>query len=107
MTTVTFGRSPASSHASSELSTASFTVVSNALRGLSKPNRCRFLAKNSLTAISFCCPARDSAVSPFGLGGRETCFSGDDLARGGLAIGIVLRDEIYTPPSVKREHFTC
>ncbi len=43
------GRMPASSQASSELSTASFTVVSSALRGLSKPSRWRFLAKNSLT----------------------------------------------------------
>jgi len=45
-------RFPASSQASSELSTASLTVVSRALRGLSKPSRCRFLAKNSLTEIS-------------------------------------------------------
>ena len=52
--TQTSGRICASSHASSELSTASLTVVSNALRGLSKPSRCRFLAKNSLTAMSFC-----------------------------------------------------
>ena len=46
------GRMPASSQASSELSTASLTVVSSALRGLSKPSRWRFLAKNSLTEIS-------------------------------------------------------
>ena len=51
--TQTSGRIPASSQASSELSTASLTVVSSALRGLSKPSRCRFLAKNSLTDISF------------------------------------------------------
>ncbi len=46
------GRIPASSHASRALSTASLTVVSSALRGLSKPSRCRFLAKNSETEIS-------------------------------------------------------
>src|SRR3954449_11741526 len=63
MMTLTFGRIPASSHASSELSTASFTVVSSALRGLSKPSRWRFFAKNSETEISFCLAAIDSAVS--------------------------------------------
>ena len=41
----------ASSQASRELSTASLTVVSSALRGLSNPSRCRFLAKNSLPGI--------------------------------------------------------
>ena len=46
------GRMPASSQASSELSTASLTVVSSAFRGLSKPSRWRFLVKNSLTEIS-------------------------------------------------------
>ena len=46
------GRMPASSQASSELSTASLTVVSRALRGLSNPSRWRFLAKNSLTEMS-------------------------------------------------------
>src|SRR5439155_16068322 len=63
MMTLTFGRMPASSHASSELSTASLTVVSSALRGLSNPSRWRFLAKNSETEISFCLAAIDSAVS--------------------------------------------
>src|SRR5262245_5316302 len=67
MTTVTFGRIPASSQASSELSTASLTVVSSALRGLSNPSRCRFFAKNSLTAISFCLRAIVSAVSRLGI----------------------------------------
>src|SRR4029078_5659522 len=52
MLTVTLGRMPASSQASSELSTASLTVVRRALRGLSKPRRWRFLAKNSETEIS-------------------------------------------------------
>lgn len=54
------GRIPASSQASSELSTASFTVVNNAFRGLSNPNRCLFFAKNSLTEISFCALAIDA-----------------------------------------------
>ena len=57
------GRMPASSQASSELSTASLTVVSSALRGLSKPSRCRFLAKNSLTLMSRCLAAIDWAVA--------------------------------------------
>src|SRR5215831_1399094 len=46
------GRIPASSQASRALSTASFTQVKRALRGLSKPSRCRFLVKNSETEIS-------------------------------------------------------
>ena len=57
------GRMPASSQASSELSTASLTVVSRALRGLSKPSRWRFLAKNSLTEMSRWLAAIDSAVA--------------------------------------------
>src|SRR5262245_20349208 len=43
---------PASSDASRALSTASLTQVRSALRGLSKPSRCRFLVKNSETEIS-------------------------------------------------------
>src|SRR5712664_4243784 len=50
--TTTSGRIPASSHASSALSTASLTQVRSALRGLSKPSRWRFLVKNSETEIS-------------------------------------------------------
>ncbi len=57
------GRMPASSQASRALSTASFTVVRRALRGLSKPSRWRFLAKNSLTEISFWLAAIDCAVA--------------------------------------------
>src|SRR3990172_5840999 len=52
--TVSSGRMPASSHASSELSTASLMVVRSALEGLSKPSRCRFLVKNSEMEISRC-----------------------------------------------------
>ena len=65
------GRIPASSQASSALSTASLTVASSAFRGLSNPNRWRFLAKNSLTEISRCWLAIVSAearVRPSGLG---------------------------------------
>ena len=54
---------PASSQASSELSTASFTVVRSALAGLSKPRRWRFFVKNSLTEISRCRVAIVSAVA--------------------------------------------
>src|SRR6267143_3115574 len=50
--TTTSGRMPASSAASSALSTASLTQVRSALRGLSKPSRWRFLVKNSETEIS-------------------------------------------------------
>src|SRR5262245_40574269 len=50
--TTTSGRMPASSAASRALSTASFTHVRSALRGLSKPRRWRFLVKNSETEIS-------------------------------------------------------
>ena len=50
--TVTSGRMPASSAASSALSTASLTQVRRAFRGLSKPRRCRFFVKNSETEIS-------------------------------------------------------
>src|SRR5262245_10824110 len=54
---------PASSQASRELSTASLTAVSRAFLGLSKPSRCLFFAKNSLTDMSRCLAAMDSAVA--------------------------------------------
>ena len=57
------GRMPASSQASRALSTASLTVVSRALRGLSNPSRWRFLAKNSLTEMSRWLAAIDWAVA--------------------------------------------
>ena len=66
----------ASSQASRELSTASLTVVRSALRGLSNPSRCRFLAKNSLTDISFCDFAISSAE---GRRLRLMFFSGADM----------------------------
>src|SRR5882672_1140402 len=43
---------PASSAASSALSTASLTQVRSAFRGLSKPSKWRFLVKNSETEMS-------------------------------------------------------
>src|SRR5689334_21992951 len=63
MCTHSSGTIPASSQASNELSTASFTAVSKALRGLSNPSKWRFFAKNSLTEISRCFAAMDSAVT--------------------------------------------
>ena len=63
MITVMSGSIPASSQASRLLSTASFTVVSNAFRGLSNPSRWRFLAKNSETEMSRCFAAIVSAVA--------------------------------------------
>ena len=62
MTIAMEGSMPASSHASRELSTASLTVVSKALRGLSNPRRWRFFAKNSETEISRCLVAIVSAL---------------------------------------------
>src|SRR5262249_30426207 len=59
---------PASSQASSELSTASFTAVRRAFLGLSKPSRCLFFAKNSLTDMSRCFAAMDSAVAALRFG---------------------------------------
>ena len=59
------GRTPASSHASSELSTASLIVVSRAFCGLSKPSKWRFFAKNSEIEISRCAEAIWSAVRCF------------------------------------------
>src|SRR5688572_8257110 len=84
---VTLGRMAPSSQASRELSTASLTVVSRALRGLSKPSRWRFLAKNSLTAMSRCLAAMDSAVS------RRVDFPLDDArdeaaGRSAVALGM-------------------
>ena len=55
----------ASSQASRELSTASFTVVSSAFLGLSKPSRWRFFSKNSAMEISRCFVASSSAVLVF------------------------------------------
>src|SRR2546425_993523 len=65
--TTTSGRMPASSHASSALSTASLTQVRSALRGLSKPSRWRFLVKNSETEISrWRAPSSAADMAAFG-----------------------------------------
>ena len=45
------------------LAVITLTVVNRAFRGLSNPNRCRFLAKNSLTEILRWALAIDSAVA--------------------------------------------
>src|SRR5581483_6105291 len=76
--TITSGKMPASSHASSALSTASFTQVSSALRGLSKPRRCLFLVKNSETEISRCRAPISTAVTVargFGASAEFSSFS--------------------------------
>src|SRR3989338_3020335 len=59
------GIMPASSDASSELSTASLTAIKSDFVGLSKPRRCLFFSKNSLTEISFCSFAKSSAFLTF------------------------------------------
>ncbi len=53
---------PASSQASSELSTASLIVVRSAFAGLSNPRRWRFFVKNSETEMSRCFAPIASAV---------------------------------------------
>ena len=60
--TFTSGKTRASSQASRALSTASFTAVRRALRGLSNPNKCRFFSKNSAMEISRCFLASSSAL---------------------------------------------
>src|SRR5262245_46685049 len=89
--TSTSGRMPPSSHASSALSTASFTQVSSALRGLSKPSRCRFLVKNSETEISRCrAPISTADTVAFG------------AAAGGLARTVAIPSLIPDGPSRTR-----
>src|ERR1700674_2907021 len=76
--TTTSGRMPASSAASSALSTASLTQVRSALRGLSKPSRWRFFVKNSETEISrWRAPISTAEVVVVGLAG----FASGVLAR--------------------------
>ena len=72
ISTRTSGRMPASSQASSELSTAFLDGREQRLaHGLSKPSRWRFFAKNSETEISRCFLLRVSAVTRgvFAIGG--------------------------------------
>ena len=82
---------PASSQASSELSTASLIVVSSAFEGLSKPSRWRFLTKNSETEISRCFCASDSAVTRGALFARAALGAGEAGSvgsGGGAALGL-------------------
>src|SRR6266567_4979999 len=93
--TTTSGRIPASSQASSALSTASLTQVRSALRGLSNPRRWRFLVKNSETEISrWRAPisAADTAAFGSGVGGlaRAVVISLFDT-RPALAITLLYR----------------
>src|SRR3989475_5179955 len=83
--TTTSGRIPASSQASSALSTPSLTQVSSAFRGLSNPRRCRFLVKNSETEISRCRAPNSTAVTAgFGGGAGGLVFAGELVFAGGL-----------------------
>src|SRR5262245_39294790 len=77
------GRIPASSQASSALSTASLTQVNRALRGLSKPRRWRFLVKNSETEISRWRAPISTAETP-SLGAGETAGFSVATAAGGF-----------------------
>src|SRR5947209_5148760 len=83
--TTTSGRIPASSQASSALSTPSLTQVSSAFRGLSNPRRCRFLVKNSETEISRCRAPNSTAVTAgFGGGAGGLVFAGGLVSAAGL-----------------------
>ncbi len=80
------GRMPASSQASSELSTASLMVVRSAFDGLSNPSRCRFFVKNSEIEISRCCVAICSAVARrFGPFSRSGAVGGRSSGAGSSA----------------------
>src|SRR5206468_9096205 len=75
--TTTSGRMPASSEASRALSTASFTHVSSAFRGLSNPSRWRFLVKNSETEISrWRAPISTAVIVGLGGGAGVTAGTG-------------------------------
>src|SRR5437870_2532519 len=75
--TTTSGRIPASSQASSALSTPSLTQVSSAFRGLSNPRRCRLLVKNSETEISrWRAPISSAVTAGFGCGAGGLVFTG-------------------------------
>src|SRR5215471_15867099 len=101
MWTQSSGTIPASSQASRELSTASFTAVSSALRGLSNPSRWRFLAKNSLTEMSRCLAAIASAVvrrfgrfsSVFSDNSVLSINTHQTLSRGGQTIQVLTEGE--------------
>src|SRR5438445_3675879 len=98
--TTTSGRIPASSQASSALSTPSLTQVSSAFRGLSNPRRCRFLVKNSETEISRCRAPNSTAVTAgFGGGAGGLVFAGELVFAGGLAFagGLVFEGFSFRP----------
>ena len=80
------GRMPASSQASSELSTASLMVVRSAFDGLSKPSRWRFLVKNSEMEISRWRVAISSAVARR-LGRRDSAASASAGSGAGAGTG--------------------
>src|SRR4051812_10092616 len=110
MTTVMSGRMPPSSQASRELSTASLTVVSRALRGLSNPSRWRFFAKNSETEMSRCLAAMDSAVprdrSFFAGGGAAAAGASASTAGGGSGFlagfpGLTLRSVMVSMAAIR------
>ncbi len=82
ISTKSSGRMPASSQASSELSTASLTAVSSALSGESKPSRCRFFVKNSATEISRWREAISSALAR-----RPGSFDSLSFGLGSVAAG--------------------
>src|SRR3989442_4576945 len=93
--TTTSGRIPASSQASSALSTASFTQVSSAFRGLSNPKRCRFLVKNSETEISrWRAPISTADTVGFGCVAGGLVFDGSTF-RPRVDAGSVPRFRIY------------
>src|SRR5437016_12299705 len=89
--TTTSGRIPASSQASSALSTPSLTQVSSAFRGLSNPRRCRFLVKNSETEISRWRAPISTAVS-VALGG------GGGGGAAGFGFGFGVGGLLFIPP---------
>src|SRR6266849_4713583 len=92
--TTTSGRIPASSEASSALSTASLTQVSRALRGLSNPSRCRFLVKNSETEISRCrAPISTAETAAAGLAGAFLDTT--------VAISSLIADQRFAPRLIR------
>src|SRR2546425_6021686 len=106
--TTTSGRIPASSQASSALSTPSLTQVSSAFRGLSNPRRCRFLVKNSETEISRCRAPNSTAVTAgFGCGAGGLVFAGELVFAGGLdfAGGLVFEGFSFRPRFAKGDFF--
>src|SRR2546422_8069534 len=106
--TTTSGRIPASSQASSALSTPSLTQVSSAFGGLSNPRRCRFLVKNWETEISRCRAPNSTAVTAgFGGGAGGLVFAGELVFAGGLdfAGGLVFEGFSFRPCFAEGDFF--